>query len=107
MTTSCKKEPKLDEIAERILKHLRRFEADPKINKMHPEWRTSHYYMVNCFRSGARIGVKYIAYQGVLKLTREEAVEYLRLLDEGKIGTHFQVLSGFRKQKAFEKAKKG
>lgn len=92
----------LRELAERITTHLRRFEANPEINKGHRydkklnAWvedpRGTHdYYLSNAHSTGRRISVVYISYQGGSKLTREQAEAYLAWLDKGNVGKHFEM----------------
>jgi hypothetical protein len=84
------KEPTLTEIANRIFEHLRRFEADPKINRveegMHP------YFRAGSRRIGSRVVVNYISYQGHHGLTRADAERYLAKLDAGFVGRHWEAL---------------
>lgn len=77
---------KLDEIASRILAHLKRFEADKKINASK---YGVPYYMVNAYRAGTRVGVAYVAYQYHSKLKKADAEAYLAWLDAGNVGTHY------------------
>lgn len=83
---------KLAEIAERIHAHLKRFEADPKLNP----WRngkvgsTKPYYCVNAFAAGSRVMVVYITYQSTTGLTKAEAEAYLAWLDAGNVGRHYE-----------------
>lgn len=91
--------PTLTEIAERIDVHLRRLEADPEINKRrrydkekrewveHPDGFSTYYY-AGAHRSGPRVRVSYVSYQGSRTLTRNAAIEYLAWLDAGNVGTH-------------------
>lgn len=84
------RQPKLAEIAERIYAHLKRIEADPKLNlKQHGG--TSAYWCVNTWRGGSRVFVKYVAYQSKSSLTREEALAYLAWLDAGNVGKHWEI----------------
>ena len=82
---------KLQEIADRIYAHLKRFEADRKINKTDTKYKTSPYYCVNAFRSGSRICVSYVTYQGGTMMKKAEALEYLAWLDAGNVGTHYDM----------------
>lgn len=77
---------KLQEIAGRIAEHLKRFEADPKINKRVDG--TTPYYHAYAWPAGSRVGVKYVSYQIEWYLTKAEAVRYLDLLDGGAVGQH-------------------
>lgn len=79
---------KLDEIAEKIRAHLKRFEADPVINAINV-WKTHPYYHANAYRAGSRVAVTYISYQHTSNLKREDALEYLAWLDAGNVGRHY------------------
>ena len=78
------------EITARIKEHLRRFEADSKINKrdsngMLPFWHSG------CWVGGRWLFVLYVSYQGASHLTTAQAEEYLAWLDAGNVGTHYQM----------------
>lgn len=84
----------LKEIATRIDAHLKRFEADPKINKegegtsgYRPYRRAGAWYA-----GGGWINVMYEPYQLIRSLRRIDAVCYLAWLNRGNIGTHRQAL---------------
>lgn len=81
-------------LAARIDVHLRRFEADHKINVNTKSDRTglARFYNAGCGASGSRIFVTYISYQGQLSLTKEEAQRYLTWLDAGNVGGHYEAL---------------
>lgn len=81
---------KLAEIAERINKHLKRFEADPVINAPSPTWKTRPYYYAGAGTAGRYVEIIYITYQHHPKLTKDEAIAYLAWLDAGNIGTHYE-----------------
>jgi hypothetical protein len=82
------------EIGQQINAHLKRFEADPKINvDRSPEKRGLFPY----FRAGAsghraHVYVSYISYQGQSTLKRADALKYLAWLDAGNVGRHFEAL---------------
>lgn len=82
---------KLAEIAARIDAHLKRFEADPKINEPNAFGREP-YYRAGSWASGRFVCVKYIAYQGTSHLSRSEALAYLAWLDAGNVGAHYKAL---------------
>lgn len=84
--------PKLKEIAERINAHLKRFEADPEINKRLRHGLTPYYCAQAHYSGGARIGVRYISFQVTSKLTKPEATKYLEMLDGGYVGRHYEAL---------------
>ena len=83
---------KLAEIAERINKHLKRFEADPKINYYdipRGEFGTLRpYYHAGAFAAGPRIKIKTISYQCGSSIKKDEALKYLEWLDAGNIGDY-------------------
>ena len=86
--------PKLNELAVRIDAHLKRFEADPKINAPRPTYgETRPYYGAGArYIGGAKISVRYVSYQGTSKLTRDEATRYLAKLDADFVGRHQEAL---------------
>ena len=83
----------MKEIASRINAHLKRFEADPKINaakscggsasRLHPYWHAG-----SC-AYGRFVYVTYVSYQGQSNLTKTQAENYLAWLDAGNVGTHY------------------
>jgi len=81
----------LVELEKRITAHLKRFEKDPKINPPRPHASGTHrYYEPNAYVVGSKIGIRYICYQGFgFPLGRAEALEYLRWLDAGNVGDHY------------------
>lgn len=97
--------PTLTEIAERIAKHLRRFEANDEINQYEDGNLRLRglrpYYMAGAHRAGSYVGVRYIAYQGSRNLTKDVAIGYLAWLDAGNVGKH----DDYQKEKALKKEK--
>ena len=81
---------KLVEIARAIYGHLKRFEADQKINAPDPKYHTRAYYMPNAWSAGSKVGVRYVSYQGEHFLSKIEALEYLAWLELGNEGTHWE-----------------
>ena len=79
---------KLTEIANRINKHLKRFEADPIVNAKNDRGLMP-YYFAQAYSVGRWVNIVYIAYHGANHLSREEAEQYLAWLDAGNVGTHF------------------
>lgn len=78
----------LVELAQRITAHLKRFEKDPKINPSRPNAAGTHrYYESHARVRGSKIGITYICC--VFHLGRTEALEYLRWLDAGNVGDHY------------------
>lgn len=84
----------MKEIASRIRAHLKRFEADPKINAAKPYGRAGNkfhpYWNVGSRAAGRFVYVTYVSYQGTSHLTRDDAENYLAWLDAGNIGTHYE-----------------
>jgi hypothetical protein len=81
---------KLAEIATKIRAHLARFEANPKINTKHNG--LLRYYGAGAHVGGARVGIRYISFQGVTYVSKAEALRYLAWLDAGNVGRHFEAL---------------
>lgn len=82
--------PKLKEIAARIAAHLKRLEADPKANAVHPKTNMPPFYHAHAYQGGRYVRVSYISFQYTYSLTREEAEAYLAWLDESPdhVGKH-------------------
>lgn len=78
----------LTEIAERITEHLRRFEADPKVN-VAKRGDPRPFVGAHAVKSGKAVRVTYSGGGGP-PLPREEAERYLAWLDEGGVGKHWQ-----------------
>lgn len=87
-------EPTLKEIARRINAHLKRFEADPEINKVNSA-RASSYYNAGASARGGWVSITYVSYQGSTALRRDKAQQYLDWLDAGNVGRH--VAAGVRR----------
>lgn len=79
---------RLTEIAKKIDAHLKRFEADKKINKLNERYNTVAYYNANARQTGAKVAVRYISYQGRSLLDKKTALRYLAWLDAGNVGRH-------------------
>jgi hypothetical protein len=84
---------KLEEIADRINEHLKRFEADSVINAPNPNSKSCPFYQAAAIRNGRYVAVKYVSYQHTSNLTRDEAEKYLAWLDAGNVGKHNQALA--------------
>lgn len=86
----------MKELAARISAHLKRFEADPEINRhaaaRREQDRTVPYYTARAFVAGAWIGIVYVSYQGATNVPRADAERYLAKLDAGFVGRHFEAL---------------
>lgn len=87
----------LDEIAERILRHLLRFESDPEINAPHDEASMRGlrpYFDPRVWSSGRLVYITYLSYHHAGSLSKTSAERYLRWLDEGNVGRHYEALRG-------------
>lgn len=82
------KAPNMKELAARIDAHLKRFEADPEINKPRRDG-THPYYQCGAWSAGRWLNVLYVDYQGTTSLTRTQAEQYLAWLDAGNVGRHW------------------
>lgn len=97
--TGGENKPKLREIAERIYTHLRRMEPDPSVNAIDPATGQRFLHNSGCNTSGCRVFIWYIAEDGPIWLTRDEATTYLDWLDAGNHGRHDDpTLPLFKKQ---------
>ena len=83
---------KLAEIAARIDAHLKRFEADLKINPPAERYGSSLYYHARAYVGGRWVYVAYVSYHGNLNLSKTDAERYLEWLDAGNIGRHWEAL---------------
>jgi hypothetical protein len=94
-------------LGQKINAHLRRIEADPKLNpskrfdKDAKEWvldamGVRDYYGAQAHGDRHRVWVIYVTYQGGSRLSIEDAEKYLAWLDAGNVGTHYQALKGLR-----------
>ena len=81
----------LKELGERIDAHLRRFEADPKVNTIRGGLKR-FYGAGSRYCGGSKLFVRYISYQDGSQLTRDEATRYLAWLDTGHVGRHHEAL---------------
>ena len=97
---------KLKEIADRIDAHLKRIEHDPKLNAPYKPYAESknpdhrnvelhRYYQAGAHDCGSKVCLQYVSYQLTSKLTKAEALEYLKWLDAGNVGTHYHALKKF------------
>ena len=85
--------PGLDECAERITAHLKRFEADAGINVAQKTGKLTlkPYCVPGVQRHGTRLRIRYAdpVGRGSL-LTVNEARAYLAWLDAGNVGKHWE-----------------
>lgn len=98
------------QIAERINKHLERFENNPEINRYDDDSTSRSrlsglrpYYGARAWANGRFVRVIYIAYQGSTAVPKNEAAAYLEWLDAGHVGRHFE----FQKERAKLAAQQG
>jgi hypothetical protein len=81
------------DLAKAIAKHLRRFEADPKVNVPKNGGQLRPFYLARAWYPGGRyVGVGYISFQPGTFLDREQAARYLAWLDAGNVGKHWDAL---------------
>lgn len=83
---------KLDEIAKRISAHLKRFEANPEINKLASGRRIHPFYNAGARRAGSKIAITYVSFQHTSKISKGQAEHYLAWLDAGNVGEHSDAL---------------
>jgi hypothetical protein len=90
---------KVKEVAPLINAHLKRIEADPKLNPetFYKSARTGkresagrQFYSAGAYASGGWVRIKYVIYQGATNLRAPEAERYLVWLDAGNVGTHWK-----------------
>jgi hypothetical protein len=87
---------RLRDMAAKINSYLKKFEADPAINRARQEGRNGlkPYYNAAACHSGRYVHVSYVSYQGGSNLTREQAERYLAWLEQGGIGKHHRAGEG-------------
>lgn len=83
---------KLSEIAARIDDNLKRFEADPEINRPAGFSRMKPYFGSRAGATGRYVFVIYIDYQRHNNLSKSDALKYLAWLDAGNVGKHWEAL---------------
>jgi hypothetical protein len=84
---------KLQEIANRIKDHLKRFEADKSINATKDGRDIPPFYNAWATSAGSYVRIVYVSFQGVTNLRKADAERYLQWLDAGNIGKHYKALS--------------
>ena len=89
MTTEDYSKLKIAEIGKRINVHLKRMEADPKIN-VEIHGGSCRYYHPSATGNGRYVSIRYVTYQGSHTLVKDQAVAYLAWLDAGNNGTDFK-----------------
>lgn len=80
---------KLREIAERIRRHLQRFESDKRGVNRPLKTGLRPFFLANAFVSGRYVGVTYVSYQGASYLEKSKALAYLEALDAGRATKHY------------------
>lgn len=93
------------DVASKINAYLKKFEADKRINKVHPTYKTQPYFMAGAYASGRKVSITYVSYQGSGQYDLDEAMPYLAWLEagnEGRIGD-FLHKSGLAKKLRDEK----
>lgn len=84
---------KLAEIAGKINAHLIRFEADPVINRTRPGTTDGkRFFYAGAWTSGRYVSIRYISYQGISNMSKEQALAYLAAMDGGSTDRHFDAL---------------
>ena len=83
---------KLAEIADRIDRHLKRFEAATQGANAGDKHGLRPYYRAGARPTGARVSVVYVSYQGRTTLTKAQALTYMHWLDAGGVGKHWDAL---------------
>lgn len=94
METKTTKKPtpmKLQEISQKIDAHLKRLEADPVSNVRANGKSGPRFYHAGACVAGRFVGVVYVSFQSMTKLSKAEAEAYLVALDGGSNGRHFDV----------------
>lgn len=84
---------RLRDIAAKINEYLKKFEADPRINKPPKDvqrMRLHPYFGAQAFPNGRFVGVTFICYHGHHNLNRAEAEQYLAWLEQGGIGNLYK-----------------
>lgn len=81
--------PKLRDIASRIDAHLKRMQADSKINGVLPGREIRPFWNAGAFVAGRFVGVRYVSFQGETNLTKADALAYLAALDSGQNVKHY------------------
>ena len=81
----------LRETADAIFAHLKQMEGDPSVNTETTKG-LKRYYGASAWVAGRYVGVQYISYQGGSNLTRADAEWYLKWLDGGGEGRHYEAL---------------
>ena len=92
-----------DELGQKINRHLKRIEGDPKLNPgkrfdkekdawIPDEMGVRDYYGANARGDRHRVRISYIAYQAASFLPIEDAQKYLAWLDAGNVGSHYEAL---------------
>jgi hypothetical protein len=81
--------------------YLKKWEADPKINKPLKGRHSGlkQFWNAGCWRVGTRLHVVYVAYQGVSTIDFEVAVKWLEWLKQGNVGSHHEYAQKFPRVK--------
>ncbi len=96
---------KLQEIADDILAHLHRLEADESWNKSRRYDSKTHQWIEetdsrrgekqvwhpSAYVGGRFVYVRYVSYQNNNVLTKSQAIKYLEWLEAGNKGKHYKV----------------
>jgi hypothetical protein len=79
------------EIAADIDQCLKKFEGDLIINAKKLNGFSS-YWGARAWASGRWVVIRYVSYQGMSNLTKQDAEKYLSWLQAGNIGKHYSCL---------------
>jgi hypothetical protein len=84
----------ITQIAAKIDAHLKRWQADPAINKtIHQrEMRLKTFCMAGCHRAGRFIQITYVSYIGHHSLVKFQAEKYLEWIEAGNVGYHWDAM---------------
>lgn len=83
------------EVADKIDAHLKRWEADKRgVNRddRRDGAGCRPYYCAGSWAAGGWVCICYVSYQGVSKVRAEQAEKYLRWIEAGNVGRHYQAL---------------
>lgn len=91
------------ELGQKIDRHLKRIERDPKLNPgrrfdkekdawIPDEMGVRDYYGANAHGDRHRVRISYITYQAASFLPIEDAEKYLAWLDAGNVGSHHEAI---------------
>jgi hypothetical protein len=90
-----KGELSVQEIADKISVYLKEFEKNQTVIKKEDGGNEhTKYYCARAFKSGAYVSICYKSYQGFSNYKKEKALQYLRWLEAGNVGTIYEMKEG-------------